>query len=192
MWLEIRSGADTGKRVQVQGQRFTVGREGAVDLVVRDPEVSRKHAYFQDLGGGRVALYDLGSSNGTFVNGQRITQSGVTLSGTEQIQFGDTVLQATQQAAAPVGAPVAAGGAAAAGATPQPPAQPAAPTPSPIGGAPPARTQSAIQRILIQRQLSRATRIGVAAIILLVVAIGVGAVAILSGGDGSDSLKNSS
>jgi putative serine protease PepD len=186
MWLEIQSGADTGKRVQVQGQRFTVGREGAVDLVVRDPKVSRNHAYFQDLGGGRVALYDLGSSNGTFVNGQQVNQTGVTLSGTERIQFGDTVVQASQQAAAPVGAPVGAGAATAAGpAAPQQPAQPVAPTPSPIAGAPPARTQSAIQRILIQRQLSRATRIGVAAIILLVVAIGVGAFAILSGDDDS-------
>ena len=179
MWLEFQSGADTGKRVQVQGQRFTVGREGAVDLVVRDPKVSRNHAYFQDLGGGRIALYDLGSSNGTFVNGQQVTQTGVSLSGNERIQFGDTVMQATtqqapaQQPAAPVGAP-------------HQPAQPAAPTPSPIPGAPPARTQSAIQRILIQRQLSRATRIGVAAIILLVVAIGVGAFAILSGDDSSD------
>src|SRR5918997_5717425 len=99
MWLEFRSGADTGKRVQVQGNRFTVGREGAVDLVVRDPKVSRNHAYFQDLGNGQVALYDQGSSNGTFVNGQRITQTGVTLSGSEQIQFGDTIVQASPNGA---------------------------------------------------------------------------------------------
>src|SRR3954466_9250362 len=182
MWLEFRSGADTGKRVQVQGSRFTVGREGAVNLVVSDPKVSRNHAYFQDLGNGSVALYDLGSSNGTFVNGQRVSQQGVTLSGNEQIQFGDTVIQASGN-----GAPAA---------VQQPPAQqpyvqqppvqqPAAPsavTPSPVAGAPPARTQSAIQRIIIQRQLTRATRIGIAAIILLLVAIAVGAFAILGGG----------
>jgi S1-C subfamily serine protease len=199
MWLEFRSGADTGKRVQVQGSRFTVGREGAVNLVVRDPKVSRNHAYFQDLGNGSVALYDMGSSNGTFVNGQRVTQQGVTLSGNEQIQFGDTVIQAS-----PNGAPATAAVPAAAVTAPpptgapynaptaqQPPVQqPAAPspvTPSPVAGAPPARTQSAIQRIIIQRQLTRATRIGIGAIILLVIAIGVGAFAILSGGDdGSD------
>jgi S1-C subfamily serine protease len=190
MWLEFRSGADAGKRVQVQGSRFTVGREGAVNLIVRDPKVSRNHAYFQDLGNGSVALYDQGSSNGTFVNGQRITQQGVTLSGNEQIQFGDTIIQAS-----PNGSP-AAGAAAAAPPTgtpynaptaPQPPVQqPAAPqpvTPSPVGSAPPARTQSAIQRIIIQRQLTRATRIGIGAIILLIIAIAVGAFAILSGGD---------
>src|SRR5919107_2302388 len=108
MWLEFRSGADTGKRVQVQGGRFTVGREGAVNLVVRDPKVSRNHAYFQDLGNGTVALYDLGSSNGTFVNGQRITQQGVTLSGSEQIQFGDTLIRASQNGAAAAAAPAAA------------------------------------------------------------------------------------
>src|ERR671916_906710 len=108
MWLEFRSGADAGRRVQVQGSRFTVGREGAVNLVVRDPKVSRNHAYFQDLGNGQVALYDMGSSNGTYVNGQRITQTGVTLSGNEQIQFGDTIIHAARDgaraAAPPVGA----------------------------------------------------------------------------------------
>ncbi len=195
MWLEIRSGAEAGRRVQVQGGRFTVGREGAVDLVVQDPKVSRNHAYFQDLGNGSFALYDQGSSNGTFVNGQRITQTGVTLAGNEQIQFGDTVLQASANGGpATVPAPPGGGFAPAGGmapSAPQPPTQPhpsqqpAAPmptSPQPIAGAPPARTQSAIQRIIIQRQLTRATRIGIAAIILLLVAIAVGAFAILSGG----------
>src|SRR5688500_10315006 len=156
MWLEFRSGADTGRRVQVQGSRFTVGREGAVSLVVRDPKVSRNHAYFQDLGNGTVALYDMGSSNGTLVNGQPVTQQGVTLSGNEQIQLGDTVIQATRDGGAATGAPAQpAQPAAPAYAAPTAPQaavqQPAAPspvTPSPVAGAPPARTQSAIQRII--------------------------------------------
>jgi putative serine protease PepD len=171
MWLEFRSGANSGQRVQITGARFTVGREGAVDLVVPDTKVSRQHAYFQDLGDGRVALYDQNSSNGTFVNGQRI--QSVTLSGGEQVQFGDTVLATTRDAVPAY----------------NPPTQPTAPVPpttAPItgsGNAPPARTQSAIQRIILQRSVTRATRIGIAAVILLVVAIVVGAVAILTGGD---------
>jgi S1-C subfamily serine protease len=183
MWLEFRSGPDAGRRVQVQGQRFTVGREGPVDMVVRDPKVSRNHAYFQDLGNGSVALYDAGSSNGTFVNGQPV--QAVTLSGNESIQFGDTLLQASRD-----GAPAAAAATAAAPqafppgfAPPTQPQQPATPSSAPAPGMPPARTQSAVQRILLQRSVNRATRIGVAAIVLLLVAIGVGAFAILSGGD---------
>src|SRR3954451_12127590 len=139
MWLEFRSGADTGKRVQVQGQRFTVGREGAVNLVVNDPKVSRSHAYFQDLGNGSYALYDQGSSNGTFVNGQRINQTGVSLTGNEQIQFGDTVVQASPNGAAAY--------------APQQPVAATPATPTPMPGAPPARTQSAIQRIILQRSV---------------------------------------
>src|ERR1700754_2905695 len=97
MWLEYRSGANAGQRVQITGSRFTVGREGAVNLVVPDTKVSRQHAYFQDLGDGRVALYDQNSSNGTFVNGQRI--QSVTLSGGEQVQFGDTLFVASANGA---------------------------------------------------------------------------------------------
>jgi putative serine protease PepD len=186
MWLEFQSGPDAGRRVQVQGQRFTVGREGAVDLVVRDPKVSRNHAYFQDLGNGSVALYDAGSSNGTFVNGQPV--QAVTLSGDESIQFGDTLIQASRDGAP--AAPTAAGAGAAAPqafppgfAPPTQPQQPVAPSSAPAAGMPPARTQSAIQRIVLQRSVTRATRIGIAAIALLLVAIVVGAVAILSGGD---------
>src|SRR3954451_10546202 len=105
MWLEFRSGADTGKRVQVQGSRFTVGREGAVNLVVRDPKVSRNHAYFQDLGNGSVALYDMGSSNGTLCIGEQIAQQAVTVSANEQIQCGDTVIQASHNGAATAAVP---------------------------------------------------------------------------------------
>src|SRR4051812_40213234 len=108
MWLEFRSGAASGKRVQVSGARFTVGREGAVDLLVPDSKVSRQHAYFQELPDGRVALYDMGSSNGTFVNGQRI--QSVTLSGNETVQFGDTLIGVSREGAPapPVGATAAA------------------------------------------------------------------------------------
>ena len=183
MWLEIRSGADTGKRVQVQGSRFTVGREGAVNLVIRDPKVSRNHAYFQDLGNGQIALYDQGSSNGTFVNGQQVTQTGVTLAGNEQIRFGDTHVQASTNGAAAAAGPPVQQPPAQHQPPVQQPAQPAAPSAAPVPGAPPARTQSAIQRIIIQRQLTRATRIGIAAILLfLLVGIGV-VVLLLQGGD---------
>jgi pSer/pThr/pTyr-binding forkhead associated (FHA) protein len=48
-----------------------IGREGA-DLTIEDPELSRRHARVRPVDGG-VEVEDLGSTNGTFVNGARVT-----------------------------------------------------------------------------------------------------------------------
>src|ERR1700712_285772 len=90
MQLTIQSGPDAGKTVDVQGNEFTIGREAGTDLVLPDGKASRRHAALKVLPDGRATLYDLGSSNGTFVNGQRV--QSVVLTGGEQIQIGDTVL----------------------------------------------------------------------------------------------------
>src|SRR3954452_6109865 len=92
MELRITSGADAGKTVQVQGNEFTIGREAGADLMLADGKASRRHAALRVLPDGRATLYDLGSSNRTFVHGQRI--QSVLLQGGEQIQIGDTVLLA--------------------------------------------------------------------------------------------------
>ncbi|MEA2470944.1 MAG: hypothetical protein QOE38_1943 [Thermoleophilaceae bacterium] len=221
MQLKIQAGPDAGKTVQVQGNEFTIGREAGADLVLADGKASRRHAALRVLPDGRATLYDLGSSNGTFVNGQRV--QSVLLSGGEQIQIGDTVLVPGGGAAAGAGAGQAAG---ALGATspgqavpavaatsappqqatpppqPQPPAPQAPPTqpltpgapPQPAGGftppsptpiARPSRTQSAIQRIMLQRAVNRATIIGVIAIILVIVVGGLAALGVFSGGGSS-------
>jgi S1-C subfamily serine protease len=218
MELRITSGADAGKTVQVQGNEFTIGREAGADLVLADGKASRRHAALRVLPDGRATLYDLGSSNGTFVNGQRV--QSVLLNGGEQIQIGDTVL--VPGGAAGAGAPAGAGQAGALGATspgqavpaaaaaplqatPPPQAQPPAPQAPPTQpltpGAPPAqqpaafqapsptpiqrpsRTQSAIQRVMLQRAVNRATIIGIIAIVLV---IAVGALAALGVFSGSD------
>ena len=79
----------------------TVGREGC-DVNLMDPEVSRRHAAFRsaDAGGG-LAVEDLGSTNGTYVNGSRITVLTVLKDG-DEVRFGNTVW--TARAAAPAGA----------------------------------------------------------------------------------------
>jgi putative serine protease PepD len=205
MQLTIRSGPDAGQTITVVGDQFTVGRDDSCDLTIRDHKVSRKHAYFKALPDGRAALHDLNSSNGTFVNGHRV-QSAL-LSGNEQVQFGDTMLatvadgaDATELAgaapAAPPGPPPSPQAQAAAQEPtaqlpptrpPQPPPgagpPPAAPRGArePIGG--PARSQSAIQRIMLQRSINRATMVGVAAIVLILVAIGLFAFGVIGGGD---------
>jgi ABC-type multidrug transport system ATPase subunit len=52
--------------------QITIGREGS-DIVLENPQVSRNHAAI-DRAGDKHVLHDAGSTNGTFVNGQRITQ----------------------------------------------------------------------------------------------------------------------
>ena len=51
-----------------------VGRDRAADLILRDPEVSRRHARFESHE-GIVYVEDLRSSNGTFLNGRRVIES---------------------------------------------------------------------------------------------------------------------
>ncbi|MBI2706534.1 MAG: protein kinase [Actinobacteria bacterium] len=53
----------------------TVGR-AAADLVLADPELSRPHARLGPSGDGSVGVEDLGSSNGTFLNGVRLDRPG--------------------------------------------------------------------------------------------------------------------
>src|SRR3954462_9578611 len=135
MELRITSGADAGKTVQVQGNEFTIGREAGADLVIADGKASRRHAALRVLPDGRATLYDLGSSNGTFVNGQRV--QSVLLAGGEQIQIGDTVLVPSGGAAA--GAPAGAGGARGPPAGPlgpPPRGQPLRPAPAPLQASP--------------------------------------------------------
>jgi pSer/pThr/pTyr-binding forkhead associated (FHA) protein len=54
-----------------EGDEFTVGRSSESDLVLAQEEVSRKHARFV-RNGDRYEVHDLGSVNGTLVNGSRV------------------------------------------------------------------------------------------------------------------------
>jgi hypothetical protein len=53
---------------------FEVGRSREADVVLHDPEVSRRHARFESRN-GVVFVDDLSSRNGTFLNGRRVEES---------------------------------------------------------------------------------------------------------------------
>jgi putative serine protease PepD len=81
--------------VRSDGQRFAVthslrlGRDPGCDLVLDDRSASHQHARI-DLAAGQASVVDLGSSNGTWVNGQRISAPHLLKQG-DHLQVGDTI-----------------------------------------------------------------------------------------------------
>jgi serine phosphatase RsbU (regulator of sigma subunit) len=63
---------EPGRRVPVGPDGIMIGRQAPADLVLEDSAVSRRHCQLE-LDGDALSLTDLGSTNGTFVDGQRVT-----------------------------------------------------------------------------------------------------------------------
>jgi hypothetical protein len=87
--LVQRSGPAPGKIYSLTKNEIYMGRDITNDIVINDPEISRKHARLTLQAGGYL-LEDLGSTNGSFVDGQRITGSHSMAPG-EVIMLGDNV-----------------------------------------------------------------------------------------------------
>ena len=88
--LVIREGDQAGSEHPLDGE-VVIGREpGSVDLVLDDPGISRRHAAVRALG-GVITVEDLGSSNGTYANGHRISGE-VELADGDEIQLGGTII----------------------------------------------------------------------------------------------------
>ena len=62
---------DGEKKLDLAEGKLTVGRSRDCDVSIQEPSISRKHV-FLTVGGGRILLQDLGSSNGTFTNSQQV------------------------------------------------------------------------------------------------------------------------
>jgi two-component system, cell cycle sensor histidine kinase and response regulator CckA len=73
--IVVEEGRVTG-RYLLDGEA-TVGRGPDASIYVSDEEISRRHATITPLGGDRIAIKDLDSRNGTFVNGARVGQATV-------------------------------------------------------------------------------------------------------------------
>ena len=123
LWLKFRDSDGTDKRVQVDAQKFIVGRHTSSDLCIIDGRLSREHLKIERFGGLFMAT-DCGSSNGTKVNGEAL-DSPVALKSGDVIDLGGLKVEAELD-----GANVASGGQPANGITPEPPqsasAEPAA------------------------------------------------------------------
>ena len=88
--LTMRSGPNPGTVYALEGEQLSIGRDSSNEIPVNDAEVSRRHARLT-FQGGKFVLDDMGSTNGTFVNGQRLTGPRVLKSG-EVISLGEQIV----------------------------------------------------------------------------------------------------
>ena len=89
--LVVLTGSTDARRIRLRGQGQVIGRSPEADLAVDDPYASEFHARV-GLQDERVVVHDLGSTNGTYVNGRRVT-SPTTVSRGDTVQIGKTILE---------------------------------------------------------------------------------------------------
>ncbi len=102
----MRSGPTPGATYPLEGDQLTVGRDSSNAVTINDAEVSRKHARL-NFQGGKYVIEDLGSTNGTFVNGQRLAGPVVLKSG-DVVSLGEQIVLLFESLSADMGATVAA------------------------------------------------------------------------------------
>jgi pSer/pThr/pTyr-binding forkhead associated (FHA) protein len=88
-FLIVRSGTRAGERIELTAE-LIVGRENA-DVTLADEEVSRRHLAIRPHEDG-VELEDLGSTNGTFVDGARLSAT-VVISESARVVLGESELE---------------------------------------------------------------------------------------------------
>lgn len=87
--LAIIAGSDAGSVFRIEKPRITIGRSGA-DVTINDSEASRQHAAIE-VRDAVIHLHDLNSTNGTLVDGVKVTEAAE-LQDKSEFQIGSTVL----------------------------------------------------------------------------------------------------
>lgn len=96
-WLIGRSGSVEGKTFHVGKRLGTIGRGVGNFIQITDSSASKVHAQFKGAASG-MQVKDMGSSNGTAVNGEPIGEASFTsLNDGDEIQIGETVFAYRQQ-----------------------------------------------------------------------------------------------
>jgi len=86
----MRSGPTPGVTFPLEGEQLIIGRDPSNSVAINDAEISRKHSRLT-FQGGKYVLEDLGSTNGTFVNGQRLA-GPVVLKAGDVVSLGEQIV----------------------------------------------------------------------------------------------------
>lgn len=90
-WLQPLDIADHTIYRLLEDTPFLIGRNDPANLVIHSPRISRQHAHITRTAVGAYELVDLGSQNGTFVNGRQLDNLPHTLQDGDEIVFGGVV-----------------------------------------------------------------------------------------------------
>ncbi|AEW94358.1 MULTISPECIES: FtsK/SpoIIIE domain-containing protein [Streptomycetaceae] len=92
--LHVVGGPDAGGVHLLQGGRVRIGRSGDADVPLDDPDVSRLHCVVTvDPAGGRVTVADLGSTNGTWLDGRQVGERAVPVAPGALLRIGESTLR---------------------------------------------------------------------------------------------------
>jgi S1-C subfamily serine protease len=153
--LTAASGGGTPQVLARLGaEPITIGRDPSCDVVLDDPQASRRHAEIRLTIADTVVVTDLDSRNGTFVDGHRIAgPTKLAIGSTLRIGDTDLALQPVKEALPDLAA--------------TPPAEPAAPVE-------PVRSESMVERSMLRRMVRRSNRLAIGSIVLALVVVGTG------------------
>jgi len=87
----LRGDTKKGTTIRLRPSGHTIGRSPEADVVIDDPYASELHARVETHAGGTL-VHDLGSTNGTYVNGRRINAPTPVGRG-DTVQIGKTILE---------------------------------------------------------------------------------------------------
>ncbi|GGW35380.1 hypothetical protein GCM10010503_08870 [Streptomyces lucensis JCM 4490] len=93
--LHVVAGPDAGGVHLLHGGRITVGRSADADVPLDDPDVSRLHCVVTVAADGGVSVADLNSTNGTVLDGTRVTDRPARLPAGALLRIGESALRVT-------------------------------------------------------------------------------------------------
>lgn len=91
--LHVVAGPDAGGVHLLHGGRIDIGRSADADVPLDDPDVSRLHCAVTVAADGRVSVADLGSTNGTTLDGTRVGERPVRLAPRALLRVGESALR---------------------------------------------------------------------------------------------------